>query len=207
MRLRPGVAERARPRIAPMRVVGLAALVAAGVAACAFAVQWAALPDAGNGNVAAARAAVWLGRYRETRAELTLGGRRLGATCYHGWIDGRRGRDRRGTALLLSNGDAIRALPPHSLLFTGIKPARPVAALEAAGCTKVLGDRLAELAQFAGTVRARRTRFDGTPALAVAFPHLTLYVARRTDIPVGVDTFRIAGRFRFVRPSPRAGAS
>ena len=98
-------------------------------------------------------------------------------------------------------------MPPHTLLFTGAKPKRPVAVLLAAGCTRVLADRLAELAQFAGDVRARRPTLDGVPVLAVDFPHLTLYVARRTGIPIGVNTFRIDGRFRFVHPTPAAGDS
>lgn len=188
-----------------MRVVGVAALVAAGVAASGFAIQWAALPSAGKGDVVAARASLWLGRYRETASVLEIDGRRLHGVCYHGWIVGRRDRKHRGTLLRLSDGVVVRALPPHTLLFTGIEPKRPVALLYAAGCTKLLSDHLATLAEFSGHRRARRAVLAGVPVYAVDFPHLTLYVDRTSGKPVGLNAFDIKGRFRFVRVTSTAG--
>jgi hypothetical protein len=181
-----------------MRVVGLAALVAAGVAASGFAIQWAALPDAGKGDVVAARAVVWLGRYRETASRLVVDGRTLRGLCYHGWIRGRR-----GTFLRLSDGASVSDLPPHTLRFRGGRPTRPIALLDAAGCTKVLADRLATFAEFHGHTRARHATIDGAGAWAVDFPHLTLYVDRANGRPLGVTSFDIRGRFRFVRITPR----
>lgn len=200
-----------------MRVVGVAALVAAGVAASGFAIQWAALPDAGQGDVVAARASLWLGRYRETASVLEVDGGRLRGVCYHGWIVGRRDRKHRGTLLRLSDGVTLRALPPHTLLFSGTGlfngtglfsgtgPKRPVALLYAAGCTKLLSDHLATLAEFSGHRRARRAVLAGVPVYAVDFPHLTLYVDRTSGKPIGVNAFDIKGRFRFVRVTRTAG--
>jgi hypothetical protein len=181
-----------------MRVVGLAALVAAGVLACGFLAQWTALPRAAAGDVAAARAALWLSRYREVKSELAIGHRVVDATCVHGWIDGPHDLDRRGTLLSLGDGATIRDLPPHTLLFHRVSPGHAVALLETAGCTKVLAARLAELAQFDGGIQAHRLMFDGQPALAVRFPHLTLYVNRRTDLPLAVRSGRLHSRLRLV---------
>jgi hypothetical protein len=182
-----------------MRVVGVAAFIASGVMAGGFLVQWLGLPRAGRGDVVAARASVWLSRYREASAALQIGGRRLHATCVRGWIDTPAGRDRRGTLLRLSDGGTIRDFPPHTLIMRGLPIRRPVALLQAAGCTRVLADRLAFLAQFDGGVRAVHVDLDGTSALAVRFPQLTLYVDRLTDRPIGVTNPWLHGTFHLVR--------
>ena len=181
-----------------MRVLGVAASIAAVVVAGGFALQWLGLPRAGPGDVVAARATLWLSRYRETSSELLIGDRHMHATCVHGWIDTPSGLDRRGTLLRLANGATIRDLPPHTLVLQGPSITRPVATLEAAGCTKVLGDRLASLAQFDGGVRAQRVRVDGVSAFAVRFPRLTLYVERSTDRPIGVTSPWLRGTFHLI---------
>jgi hypothetical protein len=172
------------------------------VVACGFGLQWIALPRAGRGDVVAARAAQWLDRYREARSELFVDGRTLHARCFRGWIDGPHGRDVRGTLLAVDNGWTIRDVPPHTLLQRGPLLAHPVATLEAAGCTRVLASRLAQLAQFDGGVSARRLRLDGRAALAVDFPHLTLYVDRRSDIPIGISADHVRSRIRLVPVLP-----
>jgi|SRR5689334_6396907 hypothetical protein len=181
-----------------LRAVALAALVAAGVGAGGFGIQWLALPRAATGDVVAARASKWLGRYREVSSVMVVGRQRVDATCFHGWIDGPRGRDRRGTLLLFTDGASIRDIPPHTLIVRGRLPRRPVALLQAAGCTVVLGNRLAELAQFDGGVRADPVHVAGDAALAVHFPRLTLYVDRHSDLPIGVSNPWSHGRFRLV---------
>jgi hypothetical protein len=181
-----------------VRVVGVAVVIAVGVAAGGFALQRLGLPRAGRGDVVAARATVWLGRYREASSTLLIGGRRVHATCVHGWIDGLRGRDTRGTLLRLATGGTIRDLPPHTLVIRGMPVRRPVALLQAAGCTKVLADRLATLAQFDGGIRATRIDLDGVRALVVRFPRLTLYVDRGTGRPIGVTNPWLRGTFRLI---------
>ena len=181
-----------------MRVLGVAAIIAAGVVAGAFLLQGLGLPLAGRGDVAAARASVWLDRYRESSGELTIGGRRVHATCVRGWIDAPTGADRRGTLLRLANGATIRDFPPHTLIMRGVPVRRPVALLQAAGCTRVLADRLAELAQFDGGVRAVGVHVDGASAIAVRFPRLTLFVDRRTDRPIGVTNPWLQGTFHLI---------
>lgn len=181
-----------------VRVVGVAVVIAVGVAAVGFAVQWLGLPRAGRGDVVAAHATVWLGRYREASSNLLIGGRRVHATCVHGWIDTLRGLDRRGTLLRLATGGTIRDFPPHTLIIRGMSIRRPVALLQAAGCTRVLGDRLATLAQFDGGVKAIRVHLDGVRAYAVRFPRLTLYVDRSTGRPIGVTNPWLRGTFRLI---------
>ena len=183
-----------------MRAVGLAAIVAAGVAAGGFGLLQVALPRAGSGDVAAAKAARGLSHYHEAVGEISVGRRNVRATCYHGWIDGLGGRDRRGTLLQLSNGATIRDIPPHTLVSQGpVVTHRLVALLQAAGCTKVLGDRLAELAQFDGGVGARHVHVNGDGALAIRFPRLTVLVDARTGRPLGVDEPTARGIIRLVR--------
>ena len=181
-----------------MRVVGVAVVIAVGVVAGGFGLQWLGLPRAGAGDVVAARATAWLGRYRETSSTLLIDGRRMHATCVHGWIDTLTGLDRRGTLLRLAAGGTIRDFPPHTLIIRGVPIRQPVALLQAAGCTKVLADRLATLSQFDGGVKAVGVRLDGVQAYAVRFPRLTLYVDRGTGRPIGVTNPWLRGTFRLI---------
>lgn len=190
--------RRTLPTLARMRTFGIAAAIAAGVVAGGFGLQWIGLPRAGRGDVVAARAALWLARYREASSEVTIGRRHVHATCVRRWVETRSGRLRRGTLLRLETGGTIRDVPPHTLLIDGLTTSRPVAMLLAAGCTKVLGDRLATLAQFDGGVRARRVYLGDVNALAVRFPYLTLYVDRASGQPIGVTNPWAQGRFHLV---------
>jgi hypothetical protein len=200
--------SRARqlPTLGAVRVVGVAAVIAVGVVAGGFVLQWLGLPRAGRGDVVAARATVWLGRYRETSGNLLIGNRRLHATCVRGWIVDLSGRNRRGTLLRLATGGTIRDFPPHTLIVRGIPIRRPIALLQAAGCTKVLADRLATLSQFDGGVKATRIDMDGVPALVVRFPRLTLYVDRITGKPIGVTNPWLRGKFRLIPIRRRRGS-
>jgi hypothetical protein len=186
------------PTLVAVRVVGVAAVMAVGVVVGGFALQWLGLPRAGGGDVVAARATLWLGRYRETSSNLLIGDRHVHATCVRGWIDDLRGRDRRGTLLRLATGGTIRDFPPHTLVVRGVPVRQPVALLQAAGCTKVLADRLATLSQFDGGVRATRIDLNGVRALVVRFPRLTLYVNRSTGRPIGVSNPWLHGTFRLI---------
>jgi hypothetical protein len=182
-----------------MRAVGVAALVAAGVVTGCLSLLWLGMPRAGTGNVVAAQASKVLSEYRETAASVWVGARRLHATCYHGWIDAPNGRDHRGTLLRLSNGASILDIPPHRLVVVGSLRPRPVAYLQAAGCTAVLSNRIAGLAEFSLPVRARAARIAGDRVYVVHFPHLTLFVNRRTRVPVAVSNRWTFGTFRIVR--------
>jgi hypothetical protein len=117
----------------------------------------------------------------------------------HGWIEGRYERPARGTILVLDNGASVRTIDPNTLLSQGPRRLLPVSALELAGCTQVLGDRIATLAQFDGNVHLRRTSLLGQPALAVHFQRLTLLVSPKTDRPLGVT---LAGAASTIRLSP-----
>lgn len=181
-----------------MRILGVAAAIAAGVVAGGFGLQWIGLPRAGRGDVVAARASVWLHRYREASSELRIDGRRVHATCVRRWVDTPSGVERRGTLLRLATGGTIRAVPPRTLIIRGLTTRRPVATLLAAGCTTVLGDRLASLAQFDGGVRAARMHLGDVSALVVRFPYLTLYVDRSSGRPIGVSNPWTQGRFRLI---------
>lgn len=180
-------------RFATMRVVGVATLIAVCVAGCGLALQLVALPRPGKGDVAAARALTWLSRYRESRSQVAVGGRWERGVCLHGWLG-----KRRGTLLRVSNGAVIEDLPPHTLDIDGSIVRRPVALLQAAGCTKVLADRLATDAEFVGGVRARPVHVNGAAAFAIHFPRLVLYVSRRSGRPLGVRTPWAHGVFRLV---------
>jgi hypothetical protein len=177
-----------------MRAVGVAALVAAGVVTGCLALLWVGMPRAGAGNVVAAQASKILSEYRETAARIWVGRGWKHATCYHGWVG-----DHRGTLLRLSNGASILDIPPHRLAVVGVLRPRPVAFLQAAGCTAVLANRIAGLAEFSLPVRARAARIAGVRVYVVHFPHLTLFVNRRTHVPVGVSNRWTVGTFRMVR--------
>jgi hypothetical protein len=176
-----------------MRVVGVAALIAAGVVACGYAMQRVALPLPGRGDVLAVRATTWLLRYRSTRAEVAAGGRWLNATCWHEWL----GRHR-VTYLTLSNGTVIEDRPPRAPDVDGRQLRRPVALLQAAGCPRVLANRLAVDAESGHPAPIRLVHILGEAALAVRFPQLTVYVSKRSGRPLGVRTPWVHSVFRLV---------
>jgi hypothetical protein len=81
----------------------------------------------------------------------------------------------------------------------GLARLLPLASLELAGCTQILGDQIAALAEFDDHVELARTRVFGRPALALRFQRLTLLVSRTTDRPLGVS---LAGALSSIRLSP-----
>ena len=162
-----------------MRTVAIAGLVAAATVAAGWGLQSVGLPQAARGNEAAVRAAEWLMRFRLTSSSIQIGGRVLRGRCYYGWFDARSGRDQRGTVLELGNGLTVRDVRPRLT-------AAALTALELAGCTDVLGPRVASYA-VGNTVLLRRTRVSDRPALAIRLHRLTLFVSPRTDRPLGVQ--------------------
>jgi hypothetical protein len=163
-----------------VRTATIAGLVAAAIVAAGWGLQSVGLPQAARGNQAAVRAAVWLMRFRLTSSSVRIGGRMLRARCYHGWFDGQNGRDQEGTLLEFGNEVAVRDVRQHSL------SAAALSALELAGCTDVLGPRVASYA-IGNTVLVRRARVSDRPALAIRLHRLTVFVAPRTDRPLGVE--------------------
>jgi hypothetical protein len=174
-----------------VRTAAIAGLVAASIVAAGWGLQSAGLPRAARGNVAAARAAEWLMRFRLTSSSVRIGGRVQHARCYHGWFDGRHGRDQQGTLLEFNNGHAVRDVRPPL-------PATALSALELAGCTDVLGPRVASYA-MANTVLVRRTQVSDHPALAIRLRRLTVFVAPRTDRPLGVQLGGLRSKIRLTR--------
>jgi hypothetical protein len=179
---------------AVVRTVAIAGLVAAAIVAAGWGLQSVGLPQAARGNEAAVRAAVWLMRFRLTSSSVRIGGRVLRARCYHGWFDGRNGRDQRGTLLEFDNELAVRDLSPHPR-------ATALRALELAGCTDVLGPRVASYA-IANTVLLRRTQVSDRPALAIRMHRLTVFVAPRTDRPLGVQLAGTRSTIRLTHMTP-----
>jgi hypothetical protein len=182
-----------------VRTAAVAALITFSVAAMGFGLQVAGLRRSPQANIVAARAATLMLRYGFATSTLRLGDRVVHGRCVHGWIEGRYERPAHGTILVLDNGASVRTIDPNTLLSQGPRRLLPVSALELAGCTQVLGDRIAALAQFDGDVHLRRTSLLGRPALAVHFQRLTLLVSPKTDRPLGVT---LAGAASTIRLSP-----
>ena len=166
-----------------MRTVAIAGLVAAAIVGAGWGLQSFGLPQAARGNEAAVRAAVWFMRFRLTSSSVQIGGHVLHARCYHGWFDGGHGRDQHGTLLELSNQLAVRDVRRHP-------GATALSVLELAGCTDVLGPRVASYA-IANTVPLLHTRVSDHAALAIRLHRLTVFVAPGTDRPLGVQLGRL----------------
>ena len=179
-----------------MRTTTVAALIAVAVGAIGFTLQAAGLRRTPPANVAASHAATWLLRHRFTTSILHLDGRTIHGRCFHGWFEGRRDHPARGTILVLDNGASVRAIDPNALLSQGPRTLPPMAALELAGCTQVLGPRLAALAQFDDHVRLRRMSLFGRRVFALGFDRLTLLVSPKTDRPLGVTLGDATSRIR-----------
>lgn len=169
-----------------------------------FGLQAAGLRRTPQANVVAARAATWMLRYRFATSTLRLGGRIVHGRCFHGWIEGRHEHPARGTILVLDNGASVRAIDPSTLLSQGPRRLLPISALELAGCTQVLGNRIAALAQFDNHVRLRRTSLLGQPVFALHFRRLTLLVSAKTDRPLGVTLGGVASTIRLSAITPLA---
>jgi hypothetical protein len=169
-----------------------------------FGLQAAGLRRAPQANAVAARAATWMLRYRFATSTLHVGDRMLHGRCFNGWFEGRHDRPARGTILVLDNGATVRAIDPNTLLSQGPRTLLPYSALELAGCTQVLGTRIAELAQFDNHVHLTRTSIFGQPAFALRFQELTLLVSAKTDRPLGVTLGGVASTIRFAAITPVA---
>lgn len=189
----------ALPYIRPVRTAAVAALIAVAAGATGFTLQAAGLRRTPQANVAAAHAATWLLGHRFTTSTLRLEGRTIHGRCLHGWFEGRHDHPARGTILVLDNGASVRSIDPSALLSQGPRTLPPDAALELAGCTQVLGPRVAALAQFDDHVRLRRMSFFGLRVFALGFDRLTLLVSPTTDRPLGVTLGDVTSRIHLVQ--------
>jgi hypothetical protein len=181
-------------------------LVVVIVAGSAFSLQAAGLRAAPPATTIAAHAARWLLGYRYATSSIEVRGRMLTGRCYHGWFLGSHGRADRGTLLLLSNGGVVRAAGSKHLLAEGSFTAAPMNALELAGCTHVLGSRVASLAQFDPSIRLAHAWLGGRRVDALHFYRLILLVAPKTSRPVGVILHGIKSRIQLERVSPALAA-
>ena len=184
-----------------MRTIGLAAAVAVVVAGIGLSLQTGVLPGATPGRVAAVRAVRWLERFRYAASTLELGGHHVRGRCYHGWFGGGGERSLHGTELVLGDGLSVQALENH-LVTRGAQTLPPLNALELAGCTTILGSRLATLAVDAPAVTVERARFDGAPVLALHAERLTVLVSPRSDLPVGVELHGVRSSIRLLPLTP-----
>lgn len=175
-----------------MRTVAIAGLVAAAIVGGGFGLQSVGLPQAARGNEAAVRAADWFLRFRLASSSVRVDGHVLHARCYHGWFDSGHGRDQQGTVLEFRNEPALRDPRRHP------SAAVSLSALELAGCTDVLGPRVASYA-IANTVPLLRTEVSDRPALAIRLHRLTVFVAPGTDRPLGIQLGRLRSTIRLTR--------
>jgi hypothetical protein len=185
-----------------VRAALVAATVVAVLGAATFSLQAAGLRHAPQANEMAARAARWMLGYRLAVSSIRVDGRMLAGRCYHGWYEGRHERLERGSVLLLSDGGLVSYIEPNRFQMDRSFTRTPLNALELAGCTHVLGPRIASLAQFDPNVRLRHEWLDGRRVNALHFHHLTLLVARKTDRPVGVIMHGVKSSIRLVRLTP-----
>jgi hypothetical protein len=184
-----------------------AALVAAAVVvtlgAATLSLQAAGLRRTPPANEMAARAASWMLGYRYVVSSVRVHGKTIDGGCYHGWYEGLHKRLDRGSILVLSDGGLVRYVEPDRFQMERSFTRTPLNALELAGCTDVLGPRIAALAQFDANVRLRRAWLDGRRVNALHFRRLTLLVARKTDRPVGVILRGVKSSIQLVRLTPR----
>ena len=185
-----------------MRAALVAAAVVVTLGAATLSLQAAGLQRTPRANEMAARAADWMLGYRFVVSSIHVDGRTIGGRCYHGWYEGLHERLDRGSALLLSDGGLVRYIEPNRFQMRRSFTKTPLNALELAGCTDVLGPRIASLAQFDNRVRLQRAWLDGRPVNALHFHRLTLLVAGKTDRPVGVIMRGVKSSIRLVRLTP-----
>jgi hypothetical protein len=174
-----------------VRTVAIAGLVAAAIVGGGWGLQSIGLPQAARGNEAAVRAAEWFMRFRLASSSVRIEGHVLQARCYHGWFDGGHGRDQQGTLLEFRNRLAVRDLRRHPSAVS-------LSALELAGCTGVLGPRVASYA-VANTVPLLHTQVSDRPALAIRLHRLTVFVAPGTDRPLGIQLGKLRSTIRLTR--------
>lgn len=186
-----------------MRTAAVAALTVAAVGATCFSLQAAGLRHAPTANSAAARAATWMLRYRLATSTFQVGRRTVHGLCFHGWIEGLHERLVRGTILTLDNGASIRLIKEKMLLAQGRYGLLPRAELDLAGCTRVLGDQVAGLAEFDSNLRLQKTLLHGQRALAIRFQRMTLIVSPKTDRPLGVSFAKAASTIRLAPVTKR----
>jgi hypothetical protein len=185
-----------------VRTAAVAALIAVAVGATGYSLQVAGLRRTPRANLVASHAANWLLHYRFAASTVRLDGRTMHGLCFQGRIEGRLDHPARGTILVLDNGTSVRAIDPNTVLSQGPRALAPFSALELAGCTQVLGNRIAALAQFDNHVRLRQTWILGRPAFALGFQRLTLLVSAKADRPLGVTLGDAASRIRLSRVTP-----
>ena len=185
-----------------MRAALIAAAVVVALGAATFSLQAAGLQRTAPANRMAARAARWMLDYRLAVSSLRVDGRTIDGRCYHGWYEGLNEQLDRGSVLLLSDGGLVSYIAPNRFQMQRSFTRTPLNALELAGCTDVLGPRIASLAQFDANVRLRRAWLDGRRVNALHFHRLTLLVARRTDRPVGVILRGFKSSIRLVPLTP-----
>ena len=186
-----------------MRTAAVAALTVAAVGVTGFSLQAAGLRSAPAANSAAARAATWMLRYRLAASTFQVGSRTVHGLCFHGWFEGLHERPAHGTILVLDNGASIRLIEQKTLLAQGRYGLLPRAALSLAGCTRVLGDEIAGLAEFGSGLRLQTTLLHGQRALAIRFKRMTLLVSPKTDRPLGVSLAKGASTIRLSQVTAR----
>jgi hypothetical protein len=185
-----------------MRAALVAAAVVVTLGAATLSLQAAGLPRTPPANKMAARASKWMLGYRLAVSSVLVDGKTIKGRCYHGWYETPHERFDRGSVLRLSDGGLVSYIEPDRFQMDRSFTKTPLNALELAGCTDVLGPRIASLAQFDPNVRLRRAWLDGRRVNALRFHHLTLLVARRTDRPVGVILHGVKSSIRLVRLTP-----
>jgi hypothetical protein len=155
-----------------------AALLGAGLG-----VQHVALREPAPETKVALKAAQWLQRYRLVESSVRLDGApALRGSCVQTWFDGKR-----GALLKLSDGFQLLAVPPHTLQASGgthgEQGLSPLVLLELGGCPRLLGHRLATLAQ-----QRRGLELSGNELrLALKGTRIVLALEPSSRRPVGIS--------------------
>lgn len=208
-------------RTKPARVaasIGVTLVVAAAASGAVGAVAWrlqaSGLPQPRHANLVAARATAWLLQYRLVESSFRVGrGPLLHGSCLQGWFPTRFGV-LRGTVLRLDDGTSILAIRTHRVDVEGarrpLSPRSILVELELAGCPRIIGPRLGELAQNRPGLRLHRATVDGEAALALRVPtrlsRIVVYLQpgtyRPTALSVRSGPLRGHSRIRLTRLTP-----
>lgn len=172
----------------------VAAAVAAGVLAGAWALQAATLPAPDPGNLVAARAMAWLAGDRMAESTFSLGkGLPVRSRCSRTWVPADGTRE---LAVRLTAAGRTRVIPlgRPSATIRGKRVEKPrgalLARLELAGCPPVLASQIAGLVRHGSGTAVGQARLDGRPALTLRIwtraGHVTVYVDADTKRPLAV---------------------
>lgn len=160
--------------------------------ASGWGLQAAALPPPKPAARVAADASVWFEEHRLAVDVFHFDHRRIEGACVRGWFASHKGSKARGTLISFRAGPILRISQHRRVAIVQARRRRrfPPALLAAdAGCTRMLGRRLAAAAQGSAHLSTERAYAANRPAIALEVrrgreERMTLYVSPRTGRPL-----------------------